>query len=99
MHVIYIPIFKLQIPPSHTIQDNSADWANVSMYRAGKGDPDDNIPLGSVQYFIAGSFVQSEIAYALPLTLFSSSAKYRTIIFNRENLLFDLILSRPSALP
>lgn len=45
------------MPPSPSIHDNS-DWANISTYRAGKGDPDDNIPLGSTQYFIAGLYNQ-----------------------------------------
>ncbi|EZA60494.1 hypothetical protein DMN91_010896 [Ooceraea biroi] len=42
-----------QVPPSPSIHDN-VDWASINTYRAGKGDPDENIPLGSAQYFIAG---------------------------------------------
>jgi len=47
----------MQIPPPASIYDNT-DWTNINTYRAGKGDPDENIPLGSAQYFIAGSFIQ-----------------------------------------
>lgn len=59
------------MPPTPSIHDNS-DWANISTYRAGKGDPDDNIPLGSTQYFIAGLFVQSQIYMPLSLLFFLS---------------------------
>lgn len=49
------------------ISSQRSDWE-----RAGEGDPDENVPLGCAQYFIAGSFVRSEIAYAAPLPLSSS---------------------------
>ena len=67
------------------ISSPHSNWTrgNVCIRLAGGGDPDENIPLGCAQYFIAGSFVRSEIAYATPLPLYSSFVVYYTITLTK----------------
>lgn len=54
-----IVIILKQVPVGPATQN---DWPRLSPSTAGKGDPDDNIPVGCAQYFIAGSFVRSELS-------------------------------------
>lgn len=67
------------------ISSPHSNWTrgNVCIRLAGGGDPDENIPLGCAQYFIAGSFVRSEIAYATPLPLFSSFVTFYMITLTK----------------
>lgn len=81
-----------QVPPSPSIHDNS-DWANISTYRAGKGDPDDNIPLGSTQYFIAGHLHSRDGNRSITTTYLTFSDNGNELLVNmggEQVYLFDI---------
>lgn len=79
-----------QLPPSPSIHDNS-DWAHIS--RAGKGDPDDNIPLGSTQYFIAGHLHSRDGNKSITTTYLTFSDNGNELLVNmggEQVYLFDI---------
>ncbi|XP_039314625.1 WD and tetratricopeptide repeats protein 1 isoform X3 [Solenopsis invicta] len=79
-----------QVPPS--IHDNS-NGANISTYRAGKGDPDDNIPLGSAQYFTAGHLRSRDGARSITTTYLTFSDDGNELLVNmggEQIYLFDI---------
>ncbi|XP_036150446.1 WD and tetratricopeptide repeats protein 1 isoform X2 [Monomorium pharaonis] len=87
-----------QVPPSPSIHDNS-NGANISTYRAGKGDPNNNIPLGSVQYFIAGHLRSRDGARSITTTYLTFSDDGNELLVNmggEQIYLFDINDSKSS---
>ncbi|XP_036150453.1 WD and tetratricopeptide repeats protein 1 isoform X4 [Monomorium pharaonis] len=91
-------IFSVKVPPSPSIHDNS-NGANISTYRAGKGDPNNNIPLGSVQYFIAGHLRSRDGARSITTTYLTFSDDGNELLVNmggEQIYLFDINDSKSS---
>ncbi|EFN75923.1 WD and tetratricopeptide repeats protein 1 [Harpegnathos saltator] len=81
-----------QIPPCPTHVLNT-EWVNFTNYRAGKGDPDDNIPLGSVQYFIAGHLRSRDSNRSITTTYLTFSDDGNELLVNmggEQIYLFDI---------
>ncbi|XP_034937043.1 WD and tetratricopeptide repeats protein 1-like [Chelonus insularis] len=85
-----------QIPTGSTLQN---DWTRVNSSTAGKGDPDDNIPLGCAQYFSAGHLDTSSLRikentrnYASTYLTFSADGSELLVNMGGEQVyLFDII--------
>ncbi|KAK0179561.1 hypothetical protein PV327_005302 [Microctonus hyperodae] len=82
-----------QVPVGPAMQN---DWPTLSLSTAAKGDPDDNIPVGCAQYFIAGHLRSSHLrdnsrSFASTYITFSADGSELLVNMGGEQIyLFDI---------